>query len=1206
MPIILLRNLDFHQGLANGTRLVVVDMMQNLIKARIMTGSDKHFGKEVLIPRIPLSPPDNCTIPILFTRKQFPVRPAFALTINKSQGQTFSRVGIYLQKAAFSHGQLYVAMSRVGEAKGIKVMIINPRPRSNQQPNPLTASSATTLHQPLLPAPPPNMTPNIVFQEVFDLQDPSPRGREAAAAWRDQQHAQLHRYQEDQLMAWPPTAEQMGGRLRFSAAAGIVQTMDLGLAEGRSTLRLDWLENPLIAHALGRADLYPSFPSHTDPNLGTWVEAVRTVIISLPSFQQNMPEAPGACRQWADVVDGDPQTSRRVRYECKQMIMHLLPPNVYRDIKAYALLTATTACEMYDAEHLRHINHAAHVDEMCWGLPGQRSWPPSDPSVFGPPNGDFAGGGLTDRAHRTWFLSPLIGHVMGGELFFPDFLIHSDEVSRLFYEGLIVTIREAFERGQEEDTFEYLAFDDVYQPAIPASAPPAIRPSVVSSIGPSASSSSSVAAETAAAPNRISNVFLDAVVDFLCRDEDTRLVLININRHMCQLAQRLRMDWDDVSMSHASATAVTGIDSEQPTSSRVAAAQNRAAAAMDSMRLGLHRTWRPEHTRGEPWNASFVMADMDEANVLDGHASDNPLPNITYAIRGRGRSRGGGQQRGRGRGDRGGSGSRGRRTTGGRHGGMDQPSIARPPIPPRSAGLVPPHGPPSSRGLPPRLSSFSGQSLNPLPLSTSASLHNQRGSLIHDRPLPAPASSFPSVGNPPPAPSIPQLNRQQQHLPASSANALWPPSAEVMGLLRVAWQASAVQDGSDDIVDRRSLSLSDDSRYTLEGWSVTAASCAWLWSPLIAHAMGEGGRFPDFPVVGSAGGGQSWDNRTFGHSMMASVSGAVRYLLRINSSNGPQQPRGWSDISNEAGDAVSGPFIREFFDHYHNSSLISMDESAQLFNYAGLASAHACQTANDLLDIAAAHATAHAHANASTLNTTANSALVPTASAPGVTPPFLLILSPPPAMFPPRIGPPHTNDQIRSSGLVRRLQPNTVTVSLPGTVGESVDLTRGISHQQVPTTFPPPARVSAHVSATANVRLASLPAGSFYGSTAIESSVRPPAQPTLLPREQNLRVSRLAAGARQRPPVPPTHHANADETICLSDDSPPPSPGGSEVAIIQTHAPGTALNRDLIWAVNDDNRPPSQHRRFCPTSEEEATWRRVMNPDGDMNEYVMR
>jgi ATP-dependent DNA helicase PIF1 len=80
----------------------------------------KFKGKLHLIPRIPIIP-SALKLPIVLQRIQFPLRSAFSMTVNKSQGCTFNFVGIYLNEALFSHGQLYVAMSRVSSMDNLYI-----------------------------------------------------------------------------------------------------------------------------------------------------------------------------------------------------------------------------------------------------------------------------------------------------------------------------------------------------------------------------------------------------------------------------------------------------------------------------------------------------------------------------------------------------------------------------------------------------------------------------------------------------------------------------------------------------------------------------------------------------------------------------------------------------------------------------------------------------------------------------------------------------------------------------------------------------------------------------------------------------------------------------------------------------------------------------------------------------------------------------
>jgi len=104
---IMLRRNVFPPELCNGTRLCVKILYSHLIEATNLTGCAK--GRDVFIPRIPPIPTD---LSFDFKTIQFPVRLAFAMSINKVQEQSLKTAGIHMQNPRFLHGQLYVACSR--------------------------------------------------------------------------------------------------------------------------------------------------------------------------------------------------------------------------------------------------------------------------------------------------------------------------------------------------------------------------------------------------------------------------------------------------------------------------------------------------------------------------------------------------------------------------------------------------------------------------------------------------------------------------------------------------------------------------------------------------------------------------------------------------------------------------------------------------------------------------------------------------------------------------------------------------------------------------------------------------------------------------------------------------------------------------------------------------------------------------------------
>ena len=121
MPVMLMRSLKPPE-LINGTRCVVISCYPNVAEVEIVTGTYK--GQRHFIPRIPLEPSDT-QLPFKFQRRQLPIQPCFAMTINKAQGQTLKSVGLDLRQPVFNHGMLYVALSRTGDKKNIYYLAPN-------------------------------------------------------------------------------------------------------------------------------------------------------------------------------------------------------------------------------------------------------------------------------------------------------------------------------------------------------------------------------------------------------------------------------------------------------------------------------------------------------------------------------------------------------------------------------------------------------------------------------------------------------------------------------------------------------------------------------------------------------------------------------------------------------------------------------------------------------------------------------------------------------------------------------------------------------------------------------------------------------------------------------------------------------------------------------------------------------------------------
>ena len=99
------KNYDVARGVVNGTLIEMLQYSRHIVQVKLLTGTQK--GRIIQLPRCSSHvSQENSGLPFAFSRVQFPIMPAYCVSVHKSQGQTLDNVGLWIDQDCFAHGQL--------------------------------------------------------------------------------------------------------------------------------------------------------------------------------------------------------------------------------------------------------------------------------------------------------------------------------------------------------------------------------------------------------------------------------------------------------------------------------------------------------------------------------------------------------------------------------------------------------------------------------------------------------------------------------------------------------------------------------------------------------------------------------------------------------------------------------------------------------------------------------------------------------------------------------------------------------------------------------------------------------------------------------------------------------------------------------------------------------------------------------------------